>query len=100
MKEVTNKFQERIIKILMNRYPLSIDEITKEIGMRKEVVEKEIKKLEIEGVIALDILPGKIFVRLMRQDFMFFKEKKIDRNIIVEQENLNKNKCDENKGYI
>jgi len=84
----------------MNRYPLSIDEITKEIGMRKEVVEKEIKKLEIEGVIALDILPGKIFVRLMRQDFMFFKEKKIDRNIIVEQENLNKNKCDENKGYI
>jgi len=100
MKEVTNKLQERIIKILMNRYPLSIDEITKEIGMRKEVVEKEIKKLEIEGVIALDILPGKIFVRLMRQDFMFFKEKKIDRNIIVEQENLNKNKCDENKGYI
>ncbi|PIN67849.1 MAG: hypothetical protein COV98_01360 [Candidatus Altarchaeum sp. CG12_big_fil_rev_8_21_14_0_65_33_22] len=84
----------------MKRYPITTDEIVNEFGMRKDVVQKEIKKLEREGVIALEILPDKIFVRLLRQDFMFFNEKKIDRNIIIEQENLNQNKKDENTGYV
>lgn len=102
MKEVINKLQERIIKILMKRYPITTDEIVNEFGMRKDVVEKEIKKLEREGVIALDVLPDKIFVRLLRRDFMFFNEKKIDRNIIVEQENLKnlKKNAENNVAYI
>jgi len=102
MKEVINKLQERIIKILMKRYPITTDEIINEFGMRKDVVEKEIKKLEREGVIALDVLPDKIFVRLLRRDFMFFNEKKIDRNIIVEQENLKnlKKNAENNVAYI
>ncbi len=102
MKELTNKLQERIIKILMKRYPITTDELVKEIGMRKDVVQKEIKKLEREGVIALEVLPDKIFVRLLRRDFMFFNEKKIDRNIIVEQENLKnlKKNAENNAAYI
>ncbi|GEM_PF-3454910 len=102
MKDVTNKLQERIIKILMKRYPITTDELVKEIGMRKDVVQKEIKKLEREGVIALEVLPDKIFVRLLRRDFMFFNEKKIDRNIIIEQENLKnlKKNAENNAAYI
>lgn len=101
MKEVFNKLQERIIKILMKRYPITIDEIVNELGMRRDVVEKEIKKLEMEGVIALEILPDKIFVRLLRRDLMFFNEKKIDRNIIVERENLkNEENSENNPAYI
>ncbi|PKP57854.1 MAG: transcriptional regulator [Candidatus Altiarchaeales archaeon HGW-Altiarchaeales-2] len=102
MKELTNKLQERIIKILMKKYPITTDELVKEIGMRKDVVQKEIKKLEREGVIALEVLPDKIFVRLLRRDFMFFNEKKIDRNIIVEQENLKnlKKNAENNAAYI
>ena len=102
MKDVTNKLQERIIKILMKRYPITTDELVKEIGMRKDVVQKEIKKLEREGVIALEVLPDKIFIRLLRTDFMFFNEKKIDRNIIVEQENLKnlKKNAENNAAYI
>ncbi|PKP57739.1 MAG: hypothetical protein CVT88_08455 [Candidatus Altiarchaeales archaeon HGW-Altiarchaeales-1] len=86
----------------MKRYPITTDELVKEIGMRKDVVQKEIKKLEREGVIALEVLPDKIFVRLLRRDFMFFNEKKIDRNIIIEQENLKnlKKNAENNAAYI
>lgn len=102
MKEMFNKTQERIIKILMKKYPVTIDEIVREMGMRKDTVEKEIKKLVEEGIIGLDILPDKIFVRLLRRNFMFFKEKNIDRNIIVEQEakNLKNLMKNENIGYV
>ncbi len=102
MKEVTNKLQEQIIKILMNKYPITTDELVKELGTRKYVVQTEIKRLEIEGIIALEVLPDKIFVRLLRRDFMFFNEKKIDRNIIVEQENLKnlKKNAENNVAYI
>lgn len=92
----------------MKKYPITFDEIVKEMGMRKDTIEKEIKKMEKEGIIALDILPDKIFVRLNRLDFRFFNEKKIDRNIRIEEENLNLKTSDkklkviedENIGYI
>ncbi len=102
MKEVTNKLQEQIIKILMKKYPITTDELVKELGTRKYVVQTEIKRLEKEGIIALDVIPDKIFVRLLRRDFMFFNEKKIDRNIIVEQENLKnlKKNAENNVAYI
>ncbi|MDI6730277.1 MAG: hypothetical protein QMD06_01890 [Candidatus Altarchaeum sp.] len=102
MKEVTNKLQEQIIKILMKKYPITTDELVKELGTRKYVVQTEIKRLEIEEIIALDVLPDKIFVRLLKRDFMFFNEKKIDRNIIVKQENLKnlKKNAENNVAYI
>ncbi len=77
MKELTNKLQERIIKILMKRYPITTDEIVNEIRMRKDVVQNEIKKLESEGVIALEILSDKIFVRLLKDTLCFLPKKKL-----------------------
>ncbi len=99
MISITNKLQERIIKILMKKYPVTLDEITKDIRVRKDIVEKEIKILEMSGVISLDVLPDKIFVRLLRRDFMFFHEKKIDRNVIIDKD-FERNKEDKNKGYV
>jgi len=57
----------RILKILLESYPISVEEVRKELGVSKKTMERAIKRLAVQGIIELEILPDKTFVRLLKQ---------------------------------
>jgi DNA-binding transcriptional regulator GbsR (MarR family) len=57
----------RILKILLESYPITVEEVRKELGVSKRTMERAIKHLAIQGFIELEILPDKTFIRLLKQ---------------------------------
>jgi len=72
MVQVNSKTLEaRILKVLMRVYPVDSEMVSKEIGVSKREVDRTLKGMESRGWISLEILPGRIFIRLRRTDFTF-----------------------------
>jgi hypothetical protein len=63
--------EERILKILFNRYPITVEGLRDELGISKGSMERVIKGFMTRGIIGLDVLPDKSFIRLLRRDFRF-----------------------------
>jgi hypothetical protein len=63
--------EERALKILTKRYPITVDELRAELSISKTATERLIKGLVARGIIKLDILPDKKFILLLRRDFRF-----------------------------
>lgn len=57
----------RILKILMEQYPITVEEVRKELGVSKNTMERALKHLVIQGIIELETLPDKTFIRLLKQ---------------------------------
>jgi len=72
MIEITRgTLEELIIKILQKTYPVTINDIKKELNVSKKLIERTLQKLQVKGIVKLDILPDKIYIRLLRNDFSF-----------------------------
>ena len=63
--------EERVLKILFNRYPITEDELRTELGVQKRSIERVIKGFLTRGIVSIDILPDKTYIRLLRRDFRF-----------------------------
>jgi hypothetical protein len=63
--------EERVLKILFNRYPITDTELRDELGISKGALERVIKGFAARGIVSLDILPDKTYIRLVRRDFRF-----------------------------
>ena len=62
---------ERILKVLLNRYPITIDELRDELGVSNVSLERVIKGFVTRGIVSLDVLPDTVYIRLLRRDFQF-----------------------------
>jgi predicted ArsR family transcriptional regulator len=72
MIEITNgTLEERIIKLLKKKYPISVEDISSELNVSKDKVLRTLKKFQMKGIVRLEPLPDKTFVRLLRHDFSF-----------------------------
>jgi len=67
--------EERIIKLLQKEYPITMKEIARKIGISIEKLRMELIKLQERGIVELDILPDKTYVRLIRFDIRFLGER-------------------------
>lgn len=67
----TGTMEEKIIKILQEKYPVTLEEIGKKLHVSKSTAEFELVKLQSKGIVEMEPLPGKTFVRLIRTDFRF-----------------------------
>ena len=67
----TGTMEEKIIKILQEFYPITVEEISKKLHISKSNAEFELIKLQSKGIVEIEPLPGKTFVRLLRHDFTF-----------------------------
>ncbi len=67
--------EERIIKLLQKKYPITMKEIARKIGISMEKLRTEIIKLQKKGIVDIDILPDKTYVRLIRFDIRFLGER-------------------------
>lgn len=63
--------EERILKILQECYPITVEVLSEKLHVSKPTTEFELMKLQSKGFIALEPLPGRTFVRLLRNDFRF-----------------------------
>ena len=77
MIEITSgTIEERIIRLLKKKYPITVDKIKSELKISKNIIERILKKFQLKGVVKLEPLPGKTYVRLLRQDFSFVGKKR------------------------
>ena len=63
--------EEHIIKMLQKTYPITTKDMAKELHLSKTMVERVLHQLQTQGIVQLEPLPDKTFVRLLRNDFKF-----------------------------
>ena len=73
---VKGTLEERIVRILQKTYPITVKEIQEKLHLSNNSVMRVLNKLQIKGIVELEKLPGKIYVRLLRNDFSFVGKKR------------------------
>ena len=68
--------EERIIKLLLNTYPITVEDIKDELNLSKDIILRTLNKFQIKGIVKLEPLPGRTYVLLLRQDFSFIGKKR------------------------
>ena len=68
--------EERIIRLLQKTYPITVEDIKKELNISKDIVLRTLKKFQMKGIVKLESLPDKTYVRLLRHDFSFIGKKR------------------------
>jgi predicted ArsR family transcriptional regulator len=95
----TGTLEERIIKLLKKKYPISVDDIRSELTVSKEMIIRTLKKFQIKGIVRLEPLPDKTYVRLLRHDFSFIG-KKHQRKFIKHKTGKKKQDTNEYNGFM
>ena len=67
----TGTTEERIVRLLMARYPISIKDISRILKMPENTVKRVIHGFAARGIVTLDVLPDTEYIRLARMDFKF-----------------------------
>lgn len=77
MIEIKNgSIDAQIIRILQKSYPVTVEEIENKLHLSHSQVLRVLNQLHVKGIIMLEPLPDKIFVRLLRNDFKFVGKKR------------------------
>jgi len=96
MIEITvDTLEEKIIKLLQNTYPITITDIERKLHISRKQIEWMLQKFQVKGIVKLEPLPDKTYVRLLRNDFLFIGKKQPRK--IEKQEN--EEKTDEEVDY-
>ena len=77
---IRGSLEEQIIKLLQKKYPITTFELASKLGISQKKVEWILKKFQIKRITKLEPLPDKVYVRLLRNDFLFIgstQQKKI-----------------------
>ena len=72
----TGTLEERIIKLLKKKYPIAVEDISSDLKVSKDKVLRSLKKFQMKGIVSLEPLPDKTFVRLLRHDFSFIGKRR------------------------
>ena len=63
--------EERILRYLMDVYPATVEDLERELKIKRDKLERVIKSFVQRGIIELEELPDKTYIRLIRSDFHF-----------------------------
>lgn len=66
---------EQIIVFLQKNYPITVEDLKENLHISKDRIMRVLKKFQIKGIVTLEPLPGKVYVRLLRNDFGFIDKK-------------------------
>jgi len=73
---ITGSLEEHILKILQQTYPVTLEDLEGQLQVKHEVLIRTIKKLQLQGIVSVDPLPGASFIRLLRSDIVFVGKKR------------------------
>jgi predicted transcriptional regulator len=68
--------EEQIIKILQKTYPITVSDIEEKLHISRENILRTLQKFQIKGIVQLEPLPDKIYIRLKRNDFKFIGKRR------------------------
>jgi hypothetical protein len=72
MIEITaGTLEEKIIKLLQKTYPITTVELAHRLQVSQKETEWVLQKFQVKGIVKLEPLPDKTYVRLLRNDFQF-----------------------------
>ena len=91
----TGTIEEQIIKFLQETYPVTISDIESKLHVSRKSIIRVLQKLQVKGIVQLESLPDKTYVRLLRHDFRFIGKKR-QRKFI---KHYSKGKKQESKEY-
>ncbi len=74
--------EAKIIEVLLEVYPITTLELKKELSLSEKTLKRGLDRLQIRGIITLESLPDKVFIRLLRRDFHFVGRKASQRKAI------------------
>jgi DNA-binding transcriptional ArsR family regulator len=60
-----SSLEHRIIEHASEHYPLTVTDLARALGVTVDRVMMELRRMESKGLVELDILPDKVFVRLL-----------------------------------
>ena len=70
MIEITaGTLEEHIITLLQKIYPVTITDLVRRLHVPRERVEWVLHKFQVKGIVKLEPLPDKTYIRLLRADF-------------------------------
>ena len=76
MNVQVDSLQARIIAILKDWYPITVEELKDELALPSRVLERSLKGLMVKGVIALEPLSDKTFIRLLVPEIVIDVDRK------------------------
>lgn len=86
MIEVNKDSKEaKILAILLEKYPITMAELAEESKFKKPAVEAIVGKFRRRGIVSLDVLPDKTYVRLRRTHVHFTGHKNPQKRKIVKK---------------
>lgn len=94
-----DSLDELILRILLLRYPITSSELQKELGISGVILNRRIKSLQKRGILALDILPDKTFIQLLRTDFRFVRSSNQQRRALKWKSTKKKPRENKKIGY-
>lgn len=65
-----DRLQARILGILKDWYPITVEELRDELGISRVSLERSLKALMAKGVIQLEPLSDKTYIRLLTPDIV------------------------------
>ena len=71
LEVVEGTIESRIINLLLETYPATVEDIRRELKVRPSELERALKRLAVRGIVELETLPDRTYVRLLRMDFSF-----------------------------
>ncbi len=63
--------EERILRFLLEVYPVTVEDLGRELKVKRERLDRILKSFVQRGIVELEPLPDKTFIRLLRSDFHF-----------------------------
>jgi len=70
--EVLNgSIEERILRYLLEVYPATVEDLERELKIKRDRLDRVIKSFTQRGIVELEPLPDRTFIRLLRSDFHF-----------------------------
>ena len=68
---VKGTLEEQVIRLLQKKYPITIEDVERELHHSRAMVERILQKLQVKGIVRLEPLPDRTYIRLLRNDFRF-----------------------------
>ena len=70
MSVQVSALEAQIIRILKDWYPITVEELMDELSKRKDSIERALKSLIVKGIIELEPLSDKTYIRLLVPDIV------------------------------
>jgi len=72
MKKIqVDPLEARILGILKDWYPITVEELQDELGVSRGALERSLKALMVKGIVQLEPLSDKTYVRLLAPEIVF-----------------------------